>query len=230
VQQAPPEKANPFEIIGAWLHVWTPPRGVEIPPVPWRKLAIGTGIGALIVGIALAILVPRIDETKDRNAAEEAAFRAQVQREQGARITYAQRATMGEAKALAPAAGASASEIEDARAKLREAMEADLYAAAKARGASGEIKPVTGPPTCERAPGTPEAGGYGVFDCFLPTAKIAATERNMAGSLGYPWRAVLHYDTFTYAYCRSEPIPGEKAVVTDNQAIQLPAACQREQS
>ena len=81
-----------------------------------------------------------------------------------------------------------------------------------------------------RAPGTPEAGGYGVFDCFTPTAKIEATERNMAGSLGYPWRAVLHYDTFTYAYCRSEPIPGEKAVVTDNAAIQLPAACQREQS
>jgi hypothetical protein len=229
VQQAPPEKANPLEILGAWLHVWTPPRGVEIPPVPWRKIAIGTGIGAVIVGIALAILVPRIDETKTQNAAEEAAFRAKVQREQSERITRAQRATMGEAKALAPAAGASASEIEDARGKLNAAMQADLYADARARGASGEIKPVTGPPQCVRAPGTPEAGSYGVFDCFMPTAKIAATERNMAGALGYPWRAVVHYDTFTYAYCRSEPIPGEKAVVVDNQAIQLPAACQRKQ-
>jgi hypothetical protein len=210
--------------------VWTPPRGVDIPPVPWRKVAIGFGVGALIVGIALAILVPRIDSTKDRNAAEEAAFQARVQREQGARITKAQRASFGEAKALAPGAGASASEIEDARGKLRSAMEAALYADAKSRGASGEIKPVTGPPTCERAPGTPEAGAYGVFDCFVPTSAIAASERNMAGSLGYPWRAVVHYDTFTYAYCRSEPIPGEKAVVTDNAAIQLPDACQREQS
>ena len=62
--QAPEKKASPFEIIGAWLHIWTPPRGVEIPPVPWHKLAIGTGIGALIVGIALAIMVPRIDANK----------------------------------------------------------------------------------------------------------------------------------------------------------------------
>jgi hypothetical protein len=226
----PGRKASPFEILGAWLHVWTPPRGVEIPPVPWRKLAIGFGVGALLVGIVLAILVPRIDSTKDRNAAEEAAFQAKVQREQSARITKAKRASFGEAKSLAPGAGASASEIEDARGKLRSAMQADLYADAKARGASGEIKPVTGPPDCQRAPGTPEAGDYGVFDCFLPTSEIPATQRNMAGSLGYPWRAVVHYDTFTYAYCRSEPIPGEKAVVVDNAAIQLPDACQREQS
>lgn len=223
------KKANPFEIVGAWLHVWTPPRGVEIPPVPWRKLAIGTGIGAVIVGIALAIMVPRIDATKDQTATADAAFKAKAQQQSNARIKHAQRASFGEAKALAPAAGASASEIEDARGKLRSAVEADMYAEAKARGASGEIKPVTGPPQCVRTPGTPATGGYGVFDCFMPTSEITATERNMAGSLGYPFRAVVHYDTFTYAFCRSEPIPGEKAVAVNNAAIQLPDACQREQ-
>ncbi len=223
------EKANAFEIVGAWLHLWTPPRGVEIPPVPWRKLAIGTGVGALILGIALAIMVPRIDTNKRQTAAADAAHRAQAQAKSNARITHAQRASFGDAKALAPAAGASASEIEDARTKLRAAMEAEMYADAQARGASGEIKRVTGPPTCERAPATPEAGAYGIFNCFMPTAEVPASARNMAGSLGYPFRAVLNYEAFTYAWCRSEPIPGEKAVVVDNDAVQLPDACQRNQ-
>ena len=39
-------RASVLEIVGVWLHVWTAPRDVEIPPVPWRKLAIWTGVGA----------------------------------------------------------------------------------------------------------------------------------------------------------------------------------------
>lgn len=223
------KKANPFEVVGAWLRLWTPPRGVEIPPVPWRKLAIGAAAGAVIIGIALAIMVPRIDANKTQTAAADAAFQAKAQQQSNERITRAQRASFGDAKAIAPAAGASASELEDARAKLRSAMEAEMFKDAKARGASGEIKPVTGPPVCERTPGTAEAGRFGIFDCFMPTSAVPATKRNMAGSLGYPFRAVLNYDAFTYAWCRSEPIPGEKAVVVDNAAIQLPDACQRKQ-
>jgi hypothetical protein len=29
-----PRRASIFEIVGAWLRIWTPPRDVEIPPVP----------------------------------------------------------------------------------------------------------------------------------------------------------------------------------------------------
>jgi hypothetical protein len=223
------KKANPFEIVGAWLHLWTPPRGVEIPPVPWRKLAIGTGIGVVLVGIALAIMVPRIDATKTQTAAEDAAFRAKARQESNARITHAQRATVGEAKALLPAAGASTGEVAAARAALVEHVKTDMYTQAQARGRAGEIRPVTAPPTCERAPGTPETGDYGVFNCYMPTQEIKRSRRNLSGSLGYPFRAVVHYDTFTYAWCRSEPVPGEKLVVDPEAAVQLPAACQREQ-
>ncbi len=108
MQPASEKKANPFEILGAWLHVWTPPRDVRIPPVPWRKLAIGTGVGALIVGIALAIMVPRIDSNKQQTAAENAAFRAQASARRTSRASpRRRRASLGEAKALLPAAGAS---------------------------------------------------------------------------------------------------------------------------
>lgn len=225
MQQAPEQKANAFEILGAWLHVWTPPRDVRIPPVPWRKLAIGTGIGAVVVGIALAILVPRIDDSKQQTAAETAAFKERARAANVARINASQKAKFGDAKSLLPAAGASPAEIENAKAQLMDKVEADMYADAQARGKAGEIKPVTAPPVCERAQGTPTTGPVGVFNCFIQTTPITQGKRNMAGALGYPFRTVVHYDTFTYAWCKAELVPGEKLVVDAASAPLLPEAC-----
>ncbi len=28
-------------MLGAWLHLWTPPRDVDVPPVPWRAVGVG---------------------------------------------------------------------------------------------------------------------------------------------------------------------------------------------
>ena len=53
--------ASAPEILGVWLHIWTAPRDVEVPPVPWRKVAFLTSIGALLVGIALLVMIPRIN-------------------------------------------------------------------------------------------------------------------------------------------------------------------------
>ena len=225
MQPAQEQKASVFEIVGAWLHIWTPPRDVPIPPVPWRKLAIGTGIGAVIVGIALAIMVPRIDDSKTEYAAEYAAFKERVRQENVARINKSQTARFGDAKALLPAAGASAAEVEAAKAQLMDKVEADMYADAKARAQTGEIKPVTAPPTCDRAIGTPETGPVGVFNCFIQTTPIEQSSKNLAGALGYPFRAVVHYDTFTYAWCKAELVPGEKLVVAPESAPLLPPAC-----
>jgi hypothetical protein len=225
MQQAQEQKASVFEILGAWLHIWTPPRDVRIPPVPWRKLAIGTGIGAVIVGIALALLIPRIDDSKTRYAADYAAFKERVRQENVARINKAQAAKTGEAQAFLPAEGASAAEIQTANTQLMDKMKADMYADAQARSKAGEIKQVTVPPTCERAQGTPTSGPIGVFNCFIQTSPINSGKRNMAGALGYPFRAVVHFDTFTYAWCKAELVPGEKLVVSPESAPLLPPAC-----
>ena len=49
-------RASILEIVGVWLHVWTAPRDVVIPPVPWRKLLLWGGAGMAIslgmVGLA----------------------------------------------------------------------------------------------------------------------------------------------------------------------------------
>src|SRR2546421_2695987 len=60
-----------FETLGAWLHVWTPPRDAVVPPVPWRRIAVGAAIAAAILGGLAAWLVPRINQAKHSHAAAE---------------------------------------------------------------------------------------------------------------------------------------------------------------
>ena len=71
-------RASVLEIVGVWLHVWTAPRDVEVPPIPWRKLAIWARRGAVVLAIALAIMIPRIDDGKSERAASAAAEQARA--------------------------------------------------------------------------------------------------------------------------------------------------------
>ena len=88
------------------------------------------------------------------------------------------------------------------------------------------MRPVTGPTTCERAPGTPTTGDIRVFDCFIVTRKIKASERNLAGALGYPFRAVVDYRDYTYTWCKIEQVPGEMLVLLPDKVVLLPPECQ----
>jgi len=61
-----------WEVLGAWLHVWTPPRGVAVPPVPWRWVAAaGAGLVALVAVVVL-VVAPKVDEGKRRGFLEKA--------------------------------------------------------------------------------------------------------------------------------------------------------------
>lgn len=218
-------RASIPEILGAWLHIWTPPRDAYVPPVPWRKLAIGAGIGAVLLGAVLAVTIPRIDEAKERDAAELQARLARAEKANRARITRAQRPMRGDAKALMPPAGASPAEREAAREGLMHKLKAEMFADARKRAAKGEIRPVKGPTTCERAPGTPTTGDVRVFDCFIVTTEIKATKRNLPGAMGYPFRAVVDYSDYTYTWCKTEMVPGEMLVLLPDKVVLLPKEC-----
>jgi hypothetical protein len=218
-------RANPLEILGAWLHIWVPPRDAVVPPIPWRKIGIGTGIGAVIVGIGLAILIPRIDSSKEEYAARKAAEKRAAVAQNRARITKSQTPRHGDASSLLPPAGASAAEVAAAKARLMERVKADILADARARAAAGEMRPVNRVASCDPTPGTPTSGPVGVFDCFLPTREIARTARTAAGAIGYPFRTVVDYKTFTYAWCKTEQVPGEMLVLNAKDVTLLPPAC-----
>jgi hypothetical protein len=218
-------RASIPEIVGAWLRIWTPPRDARVPPIPWRKLAIGAGLGVLVLGAVLAVTIPRIDETKERDAAALRAERARADAANRARITRAQRPMHGDAKALLPAADASPIEREAAREGLIDKVEADVFADARSRAARGEMRPVTGPTNCERAPGTPASGDIRVFDCFIVTTRIKPTERNLGGAMGYPFRAVVDYRDYSYTWCKAEQVPGEMLVLLPDKVVLLPPEC-----
>jgi hypothetical protein len=131
---------------------------------------------------------------------------------------------------LLPAAGAPAAEIDGARRELVERLKVSIRDDAKTRADAGEIKPATAPPTCVRTPGTPTSGDYGVLDCFVQTSPVSQSKSKLLSGLGYPFRAVVHYDTFTYAWCMTEPVPSDNLIKgEDARATQLPAPCQSKQ-
>jgi len=219
-------RASALEILGVWLHVWTAPRDVEVPPIPWRKLAIWTGVGALVLGIALAIMIPRINEGKSERAASAAAEQARVRALNRERVIKLQQPRTGEFASLKPAKNAGPAAEVAARAQLVAGVETAITADAQKRAAAGEISKVQGPTTCTHTAGTPESGPIGVFDCYTVVRKVPKVKTNVAGSIGYPFRAVVNYSTFTYAFCRTEQFPGEQLIPDPRTVVQLPAACQ----
>jgi hypothetical protein len=220
-----PKRASIFEIVGAWLGIWTPPRDVRIPPVPWRKLAIGGGVGVLVIAGALAVMVPRIDSGKEKRAAADAAFRARARTANRNRVNAEQRPLHGAAAALRPTAGAGAAEVAAARAQLVTRVEASILADARARASAGEMRKVAGPTTCKPTVGTKTGGRIGVFDCFTVSRAIPATKRTAPGQIGYPFRAVVDFGSFTYAWCKVEQMPGELMIPDPSAVVALPTAC-----
>ena len=216
-------RASIPEVIGAWLHLWTPPRDVVIPPVPWRKLALGAGdrrAGAR--GRARDHDPAHQRRQGDARAAQERAEKAKADAANRVRVTELQKPRSGSASQLLPPAGASATEVSAAREDLLHSVESAITADAQARAAKGEMSRVQGPTTCAPAAGASE----GVFDCYTVVRKVPKVETNAAGSIGYPFRAVLDYKDFSYAFCRVEQFPGEKLVPDPSRVVQLPAACQ----
>src|SRR5215208_1898656 len=70
-------KLSRWEVLGAWLRLWTPPRDVDVPPVPWRAVGIGAFLVLVLVVLAVAVGIPAVTEhnrtvdERERAAAKE---------------------------------------------------------------------------------------------------------------------------------------------------------------
>jgi hypothetical protein len=132
-------RASILEIVGVWLHVWTAPRDVEVPPIPWRKLAIWTGVSAVVLAVALAIMIPRINEGKAERAHAAAVEQARARAVNRERVIKLQQPRTGGFASLKPAKSAGPAEEITARAKLVASVETAITADAQKRAAAGEI-------------------------------------------------------------------------------------------
>jgi len=174
-------------------------------------------------GIKDLIFGASISQIKDRD--EYKAAQAKAQKANRERIIRLQQPRTGSLASLKPADDAPIVQRLDAQKQLVAGVESAITADAQARAAKGEMSKVQGPTTCERSPGTADAGNVGVFDCYTVVRKVPKVKTNVAGSIGYPFRAVLNYSTFSYAFCRTEQFPGEQLIPDPRTVVQLPAAC-----
>ena len=174
--------------------------------------AIGAAVGVLVLGVALAVMIPRIDDRQERarrgrSALDEARGvapnRARMNHPRS-RDTRRPRAAARRGRLRRRAARRARAALDDSR--------PSIFADARARATARREAPGHGPTTCERAPGTPPGGDVGVFDCFVVTGSRRPSTTS-PGAIGYPFRAVVDYATFAYAWCKAEQIPGEKLIL-----------------
>jgi type II secretory pathway pseudopilin PulG len=213
-----------FETVGAWLHLWTPPRDAAVPPVPWRRIAIGAAIAAVVLGALAAWLVPRIDRAKHRAAASEQRRLAALSARERRVLARDQRLHAGRTRALpADAAAAQRTVLAD----LERAITADARARTAAGTLAGHIftttcAPFTRGPVRVAPPPTATAAGY---ECTAVTREIPRSARNLAGAIGYPFWARVDFRRGTFQWCKVNLPPGERGIGGAAAAVALPPAC-----
>ena len=210
-------RAGRFETVGAWLHIWTPARDVEVPPAPWRRiLLIGLPILAVAAGTFWLVVDDASETKREREAVEarEEAVRKAAEREQ-----------LAAEQALHVKRAPSAD-----RPVLVAALERAIFTDARMRVRRGELEFAVDRVDCEPFPRTaPRQAAEsdptlrsGRYHCLAVTSDIVGTGE---GSIGYPFFARIRYHGARLAWCKINPIPGEQAVPDPREVANLPAGC-----
>jgi len=226
-------KASFPETVGAWLKLWTPPRDVEVPPVPVRGLVIGAVLLLVVAAGAAALIVPAIDDSKERAAAADAREAAESRAESRRAQIAEQRPRALDAAELRPPSGASAVQRIAARTELVQRAETAISADARERARAGELEGNPRGTECEPYPKRDPGDGperdlgvtRGVYDCLVFVRAVPTTETNVGGQIGYPFRAVLDFGRFSVTWCKTNPVPGERVVPDPRTVLELPKAC-----
>jgi hypothetical protein len=211
-------RASTWEIVGAWLHIWTPRRGTYVPPVPVFRLLAAA---ALIVAAAAALTVKLgdwKDEARERERRAEIAsavrFRARLAREQAPRRVRVPGAAT---------AGANDDEVPRRRRRLLDALERAITDDARARHERGslssrvdhtECKPYVRP-AVERPPEPPLRAARWRYECLGITSRIQSSSVSAAGSLGYPFWVWVDFRRGRAAWCKVNPRSAERGIGGD---------------
>ena len=194
-KQAEPRLTR-WEILGAWLHVWTPARGAEVPPVPWRTLTLWAVPIAIVLAVAAAIAIPQIDSGKKQGAAERARQEAAATAAEVARLRTDQRV-----HTLVVPTGVS----------LLNALEDAITQDAKARVAAKTITgPVFGTNCVPAAVGITQFPDSRVFKCFVATSGDLPGESKDIIGTGYPFVATIYAKKRQLSWCKENPHADEK--------------------
>lgn len=219
----PPDRLGRFEVLGAWLGLWTPPRDAVVPPVPWKAIVIGAVVLVVVVGAAAAIFLPGVAD--DRQAAREREQRAAAERHAAtlASADREQRPRRGSGQADLGAGAAAARRIATRHALLASAKSrigVDAHARTKRRIRGVDCEPF--PRRLDGAdPAAELAHAAAAYNCVAVTARFeSGASETGKGVIGIPFRLVAHFDSGRFTWCRIVPL-GDR----DRLAHPLPRAC-----
>jgi len=182
--------------VGAWTHLWTPPRDAPVPPIPWRKLAIGALVAAVATAVALALIVPPLEEGKRRGATREAA-------DEAAFVRAAQKRLRADQRVHRAAPGVRGAALVAA---LEHAVDAD----ARAREQAGTLDgPILGTTCTAAGRAVVVRPGTRVYRCVVATSGKTKAQLGVSISTGYPFVATIDSRKGTIAWCKTNPQPGE---------------------
>jgi hypothetical protein len=202
---------------------------VEVPAFPARRAALAGALLTVVIVAAAVVAIPRIDESKEKSRAREGEALEKGRAAERRRLVRDQVPVRGRASRPTEAVTPTA-ELMARRALLRSverAVATEARRRVRARTLSGRILGAE----CAPAAGSEGRGDRDVkvrrsaYDCVAVTSEIPATATNVAGKIGYPFRAVIDFRRFTFTFCRTNPPPGERAVPDPSSTPRLPRAC-----
>jgi hypothetical protein len=201
----------------------------KIPPRARRPAAFVAVILLAAAIVALVVSIPAITESKDERAATEARIERERQAQRAAELQAELRLREGRGPAARGLTGAQAIE---ARLGLVDQLMADVQADALSRVRSGEFTQSVDRVECERFPRgargedpARELGSRtGRYSCLAITADAPRVETNESSSLGYPYRALLHFNSGRFSFCKISGKPGEGSLSREF-PVRVPPAC-----
>jgi type II secretory pathway pseudopilin PulG len=190
-----------------------------------RRLVAAALAAVILLGAAAAVIVPSVQRGKhDADARERAAQRAALARERR-RIAVDQRLH----SAAAPGSKARLRALPTATlsARLRSDLEASITVDARARVRAGDLNGPILRTECSPLQG---AGGppVGKYSCTAVNRDIVRSPGEpAAGTLGYPFWAIVDFRGLSYRWCKLNPRAGEGSAtpIATSLAVPLPRGC-----
>jgi hypothetical protein len=201
----------------------------KIPPRARKPAAFAAGILLAAVAVALVLSIPAITESKDERAATAAHQERERLKQRTAELQAELRLREGRGEGARGLTGADAVTVRQA---LVQDLNAAVLADAQSRVQAGEFTQSVDRVECERFPrgarGEDPALDLGTaagrYSCLAITADSPRVETNAPSSLGYPYRALLQFNSGRFAYCKISGRPGEGSL-TREFPVRVPEAC-----
>jgi len=214
-------RAARWEILGARLRIWTPPRDVEIPPISRRAVALV--LTALAVGgvAVLTLIAPLLDRSKERTSAQERRTHSAFVEMERARLIADQRAQHGRSLAAGRlyAAGRDAAARGVLLAEARAHVDRDVRARVAGGDLDGPIREVR----CHYR--SRDAAARVHIECLAITAPLVQG-RAPTVYVGHPFLVAASLRDGRYAWCKENSQPGEE-MSGRGVSVAPPAVCTR---